>query len=265
MTTGSEPTGGDEGGTTTGWRKDLATYRAGSSGSTRDPIDQDGNAGVTDEPAPNGEGDLDTDAQTDDADDGGAPTTRRTSWLPVALAVIFGLLAVVMFVVAGQLKEQRDDARSAEAGITGDRAEVESVAGQFGEAILSYDYTDIEASQQRVLDLSTGQFQREYETGFEGFAELIEETEARSVATVTGVYVGDVSDERAEAIAVVDASVTGTGGTRTVADSYIRLDLVKVGGAWKVDGVTSLNFAAAGSGTAVPGASTTTTAPAPAE
>ena len=203
----------------------------------------------------------------DDAADTPEPAAaaRTPSRLPIALAVIFGLLAVVLFAVAGQLKNQRDDARDAESGITGDRAEVAAVSGQFGEAILSYDYTDIEGSQQRVLDLSTGQFQREYETGFEGFAELIEKTEARSVATVTGVFVGDVAEGRAEAIAVVDAEVTGTGGSRQVADSYIRLDLVEVQGAWKVDGVTSLNFTASTSDAAVPGASTTTTTPDAAE
>jgi Mce-associated membrane protein len=195
------------------------------------------------------------------ASEGGTPPARSTSRLPIALAVIFGLLAVAMLVFMTQLREQRNDARDALSGLEGDRAEVASVAGQFGEAILSYDYQDIDGSQQRVLELSTGQFQREYETGFEGFAELIEQTEAQSVATVTGVFVGDVSGERAEAIAVVDASVTGTGGTREVADSYIRLDLVKVGDTWKVDGVTSLNFASGGGDAGVPGASTTTTAP----
>jgi hypothetical protein len=260
MTTGTGPTDAEDQPTAPSWRQELASYKSGAAttgGSAALDAPEDAV-----EPA---EEDVDEAAPVAGAMARAIAGSGRRSILPVALAVIFGLLAVVMFIVAGQLKNQRDEAREAESGVTGDRAEVAAVTGQFGEAILSYDYTDIEGSQQRVLDLSTGQFQREYETGFEGFAELIEKTEASSVATVTAVFVGDVSDERAEAIAVVDAAVTGTGGTRAVADSYIRLDLVKVGETWKVDGVTSLNFASAGDGSAVPGASTTTTAPGPSE
>ena len=103
-----------------------------------------------------------------------------------------------------------------------------------------------------MLDLSTARFRREYDEAFGGLTELIESTESTAIATVESVFVGDVDATTAEAITVVDAAVEGTAGQRSVADSYVRLDLVKVDEVWRVDGVTSLNFTAADG--AVPGA-----------
>src|SRR5688572_33439721 len=96
MTTGSEPTGGEEGGTTTGWRKDLATYRAGGSGATSDAIDPDRTTTVADESGPDAGAAPDPETRTGETAEaygGAAPTARRTGWLPAALAVIFARLA----------------------------------------------------------------------------------------------------------------------------------------------------------------------------
>jgi len=77
---------------------------------------------------------------------------------------------------------------------------------------------------------------------FAGLSELIRTTRSRATATVKDVFVGQLDDEAARVITVVDADIKGTAGQREAPDSYVLLDLVKVDGTWKVDGVTSLNF-----------------------
>ncbi len=173
-----------------------------------------------------------------DAGPADRPAGGRSGWtiLTTALAVVFAAVAVLLAVVTVRLQSDLEEVR-------GDRAEVERVAGQFSEALLTYDHRDLDVARDRVLALSTGRFRREYEEAFEGLAALVEGFEASSTATVKAIFVGDISDGAAQAITVVDALVEGTAGPRPLLDSYIRLDLVKVDGAWRVDFVTSLTFA----------------------
>lgn len=173
---------------------------------------------------------------------------RARRRLAVACAALFGLsvgLAVLAAVLSARLADERDRHQA-----------IEEVAGRFAAALLTYDFEKLDASKQRVLELSTGNFRKEYERAFVGgLDKLYLETKARSVGTVKDVFVGTVEDDTANAIVVADAVAEGTSGTRRRLDSYIQLDLVRVGGRWRVDGVTSLNFGQE------PGSATTTTAP----
>ncbi len=195
-------------------------------------------------------------ASDDDTDDPGPPAPGAAGRSPVlvlavSLAILFGLAAAVLGVVAasrGGGDERLDDIRRA--------------AGTFGEALVTYDFQDPDAHRDAVLALSTGSFREEYEDAFdEGLAQVITEVEATSTGFVKDVYVSEVDEERAQAIVVVDIEHTGTAGPRTLFDVYFRLTFVQVGGEWKVDQVTDLNFDT-GPTPAAPGDSTTsTTAP----
>lgn len=176
---------------------------------------------------------------TDDAPEA-APARRRFP-LAAVLAVLFALAAVLLAFVATSLKGELDDERGA-------RRDVAGVAGSFSEAILTFEAGDLEATKERVLDLSTGDFADEFEASFGGLAELVETASSSARATVKDVYVGEIDDGEATAITVVDLTADGPSGPRTVADTYLRLSLVRVEGAWRVDGVTSLNFAQAPAG-----------------
>ena len=165
-----------------------------------------------------------------------APPARRRFPLAAVLAGLFALAAVLLAFVATSLQGELDEER-------GERQDVAAVAGSFSEAILTYDADDIEATKERVLELSTGDFADEFEASFGGLAELVETASSSAQATVKDVFVGDVGDGEATAITVVDLAADGPSGPRTVADTYLRLSLVRVDGEWRVDGVTSLNFA----------------------
>lgn len=176
--------------------------------------------------------------------------TRRRGLVALAagLFVVSVALAVLAAVLATRLEAERSGHR-----------DVEQVAGRFAEALLTYDFNDLAAAKQRVLSLSTGKFQKEYEQAFAGGLDvLLKETKATSTGTVTDVFVGPIEDDTATAIAVANAVAEGTSGTKRTVASYIQLDLVRVGGRWRVDGVTNLNFGR--DAAPVPPAVTTTTA-----
>lgn len=183
---------------------------------------------------------------------GGQPATGRTALvLAVTLAVVFAATSVVL----GMLL----------AGADGDDAldDLRRTAGSFGETLVSYDYRDPEAHRDAVLAFATGSFREEYEDAFDqGLGTVITEVKAVSKGFVKDVYVTSVDEERAQAIVVVDIEHDGTSGPSTLFDVYFRLTMVEVGGTWKVDQVTDLNFDA-GTG-APPGGSVTTDTMAPA-
>lgn len=174
----------------------------------------------------------------------------------VTLAVVFAVAAAALAVLLAQ--------RSNDSGTEDLRA----AAGRFGEALVTYDYHDPSAHRDAVLGFATGSFREEYETAFDqGLSKLITEVKAVSTGYIKDVYLSAVDQERAQAIVVVDIEHQGTSGPSTLHDVYFRLTMVQVGGEWKVDQVTDLNFdtggGSSGTGATAPGgtASTTTSIP----
>lgn len=183
-----------------------------------------------------------------------APETKKPRNRAVLLAVVLGLVALLAAAAAASYASTLNSERNEE-------QDVREVSGRFAAALLTYDFEDLDAAKKRVLDLSTGKFRREYEQAFDGgLDKLFRETQARSAGTVTDVFIGEIEDGSVTTIAVVDAVAKGSVGSRRLVSSFVELQLVKVGGKWRVDGVTNLNLGATPAST--PGAAaTTTTAP----
>ncbi|HEY9555455.1 MAG TPA: hypothetical protein VIR58_01905 [Acidimicrobiales bacterium] len=178
------------------------------------------------------------------------PPPRRAGFvLAVSLAVVLALVSAVLAVIL-----IRGD------GDSGDADELRRRAGQFAEALVSYDHRDPEAHRDEVLSFATGSFREEYEDAFDqGLADIITEVEAVSQGFVKDVWVSEVDEESASAVVSVDVEHDGSAGPRTIYDLYFRLTLVRVGGEWKVDQVTDLNFGS-GAGSTGTGVTTDTTA-----
>ena len=171
--------------------------------------------------------------------------------LAVSAAVVFaGLAGVLAVLLVGQGGDEELD-------------ELRETAGRFGEALVTYDYRDPEAHRDTVLGFATGSFREQYEDAFDqGLGEVITQVEAVSVGHVKDIYLSAIDAEQAQAIVVVDIEHEGTGGSNDLFDVYFRLTMVEVGGEWKVDQVTDLNFdAGGGEGTTSPTASTSTSVP----
>jgi len=174
------------------------------------------------------------------------PSATQGSKRLVAACIVLFVLSVALASLAAVLASRLESERNR-------RNDVEEVAGRFATALLTYNHDNLGEARERVLALSTGKFREEYEQAFAGGLDvLIKETKATSTGTVTDIFIGPVEDNTAKAIVVANATTEGTAGTRRSVASYIQLVLVNVGGDWRVDGVTNLNF---GQGT------TPTTAP----
>ena len=167
---------------------------------------------------------------------------RRRRWQRALRPTLAALLVVVLVVTAAVAVAANRRVQSLEHDRDRQR-QVERSAAVFGEALLSYDYRDLEGTVQRVLRLSTPQFAAQYEEAFDGgLSVLITEVQGTATAEAKDVYVGEVGPGRAVAIVVLDSVVDGTTGQRTRTDSYVRLVLRRRDEAWKVDEVTNLNF-----------------------
>lgn len=182
------------------------------------------------------------------ADHGGRGRGRAPLVLAVSLAVVFAIAAAVLGVLL------------AGAGGDDDADELRQVAGRFGEVLLTYDHRDPETHRDAVLRMATGSFREEYEAAFDqGLSQLITEAQATSTGFVKDVFITEIDDERALAIIVADVEHEGTGGSNPLYDIYVRLTMVRVGGEWKVDQVTDLNFNTAGGASGPVTADTTAT------
>lgn len=193
---------------------------------------------------------------------GGAPDPApggRRRWRPVltiglaAVAIVAVVVAVLQAGDASDLREERAD-----------RREVRRVAAAFGEAYLSYDFDDVDASSEAVRALSTDAFAAGFEeTSAPGIQELFASNQTRTTASIGDVFVGDVEDGRARALVIADveASSAASGSQRLTGLAFI-LDLVVEAGEWRVSAVVPApRPEISGPGGAPTSTSTTTTAP----
>jgi hypothetical protein len=169
----------------------------------------------------------------DGGDDGG-PFDRWRSQLPTILLVI---LAVLVAGGAFVLWHQNQDLRAEK----DDRREAAEVASDFTTAVLSYDFRDLQGSVDRVLALSTRDWGRQYEDAwFQDQQQIVEELHARGQIDIVEVMQGDVSNGVLPVTVTFNANIRSTIGTRQLNGSYLRLDLTKVDGEWRVDDMTYL-------------------------
>ena len=166
------------------------------------------------------------------------PEHPSTTSAPLALVLVLVLLlAAATGVAVWQAMEARSLAADA-----AEQRRVATVASRMGEALLSYDHTDLDGSEDAVVALSSPDFAAEYSEAFDGgLAAAIEDLEATAEGTVTATYVQHATGTDARAIVVVDAVVTSTAGTRTLEQAYLEMPLVQVDGEWRVDGITSIS------------------------
>jgi hypothetical protein len=120
-----------------------------------------------------------------------------------------------------------------------DHQEVQLVAAAFGEAYLTYDASDVRASDEAILALASDTFAADFaDNRAPGIEELFAGLDTQTEATTTEVFVGDVSAGKARALVVVDVvAQSSASDTQTLSDLSFVLDLVEEDGTWKVDAV----------------------------
>ncbi|MET8334828.1 hypothetical protein [Streptosporangium canum] len=140
--------------------------------------------------------------------------------------------AVLHWMAADRLAEEKAE-----------RGAVSARAGEFAVALQTYDYANLQAYRDQVFAISGEDFEKTYDEAFSPLEGVITSMKAHSSASVRGVYVGEVDEDRAKAITVVDSQVTSTAGTRRMLGTYMELGLVKTGGEWKVNDATVMGAA----------------------
>ena len=190
--------------------------------------------------------DDEDDDEEDDEDGDDAPRARRG--LPggralggaVVLKAVFVIVLLASVVTAGLQWYRADQAAAREAT----RNEVKARAGEFGQALLSYDHRSLQAARKRVLAMASEDFAKTYDVAFTGGLEsVITRLKADATASVRTVYLGDVDESSARAIVVMDSEVRSSAGTRRVLGSHLDMRLERKGGTWRITEVTSIGAA----------------------
>lgn len=158
------------------------------------------------------------------------------AWVRPAAIVAVVLLGVAAFVAVrqtGTAGDLRHDAK--------DRTAAERTAGQFTATLYTWTSTDPTASLDDLESLSTAAYRpRISEARQSALApDAKGAPEGRSTATVTEVYLTDLHDGTAHAVARADWELT-SGDEHLGIDLYLLFDLKREGGRWKVDEVRSL-------------------------
>jgi hypothetical protein len=192
-----------------------------------------------------------------DDDEPASDSPKGRPWRGVA--IVLAVLVVLTAALAGVEWRKASDSSAKEST----RHDVETVAGGFAEALLSYDYNDLTGARDRVVDLATDNFAQQYTAGFSsGLGNQITSLQATAKATVRAVYVSDVNGDNAKAVVAADTEVHSSSSTQRHLGQYLDLALVHQGGKWRVDTVTYLGSLDDQTSPA-PGSTTTTTTTVP--
>lgn len=164
-----------------------------------------------------------------------ARTSRRWPIVAVGIALVV-LTAAALFWGASQ----RRDAEAADAQLGRQRDAVLAATG-FVEALMSYDHEDLDAQQAAVERFASDRFRADFTDAFttEVRDQIVEER-ATSTVTVDDVWVTVDDGDEADAIVRALSTVSSDGGADAELESYLRVRLVRLGGRWLVDELTSL-------------------------
>jgi hypothetical protein len=160
-----------------------------------------------------------------------APARRRGRGLLV-VAVLALVVAVAAAALAIGQTGEIDDLRAER----DDRREVARVAAAFGEAYLTFDYQDADATVDAIRDYVTEAFASAFADRREPLRDSFETLQTSTVATADEVFVGDVEGDEARALVILDVDLSSAAiGQQELVGFSIIVDLVEEDGGWRVD------------------------------
>jgi hypothetical protein len=151
----------------------------------------------------------------------------------LALAGVFFVGTVVMTIVAASLASDLGHERDR-------RDAVESRSSQFATRFLTYDGRKLAEAQRSVARLSTARLRAHYAQAVKGVRPALEASRSTAHANATGVFVGEVSGQRATTVVTVDVVVRADGQPERRQRQVLALTLVRADRDWLVDSVTDL-------------------------
>ncbi len=188
-----------------------------------------------------------------------APTSRPTPSGPARLVAVIGALLIVVLAVTTFLQGHRASDLQSTAH---SRTAAERVAGEFAEALFTFQSTKPTANLDRLKALATDAYKPRVDAARKVAVtdQVSGQQQLTSVTHVTDVYLTELDGSTAHA--VTRASWTVSSGSQTAALAlYLRIDLKKEHGQWKVDDANGVTARPAASDSSTPTSTTTTTAP----
>ena len=166
------------------------------------------------------------------------PASRQSVLLVAGLA----LLLVLALVLAGYYGLQlRKDTRVADA-----REQAPAAAERAAKAVLSYDYTRLDADEQRAKGFLTPSYSKEFERTFgllkeqeDGSPGAAVQTKAQVSASVVGSGVVDAEDGVVRVLLYVNQVSRKAGADPQVFQNRVTLTMEKNGEKWLVDDLKS--------------------------
>ncbi|MGN6577726.1 MAG: hypothetical protein ACTHKG_18795 [Nocardioides sp.] len=182
-------------------------------------------------------------AEPEPAQSAGA-AARPVPW-PVMAAL--ALLAVVLLVLAAGpfidgMGWQDYRTVQAQAEIDQARRQAPAAAERAAEAILSYDYKTLEADRDAAAALMTPSYRKQYLDTFDSLVmDAAKERKAHVEANVRASGVSQAGADRVEVLLFVNQTTTSTAnsGEPQTALNRVMFSMVRSGGAWRVDDITS--------------------------
>ncbi len=157
--------------------------------------------------------------------------TRRQTLLLGLLA----LAAVVAVVAAVFLANRLGDVADEEAR----RQEILQTARQQGVNITTLDYQTVDQDLQRVLELSTGTFRKEFRAGTKDLTDLVVKNKAVSTGEVLEAGIVTADSDSARVLVVADSTVSNGASAQPQVRHYrMQLDMVRRGDRWLTSTLT---------------------------
>lgn len=176
-------------------------------------------------------------------------------WAAIGTALVIVALAAVALT-----QRQHADDVTAQAR---DRRTAERVAGEFSETLFTFDAAHPTANLDRLRVLATKAYQPKVDdarqSALAGGSSAAQQASMRS--RVTDVYLTELDGDQARAVTRADWQLVASQQT-LVLDLYLRIDLKREGGSWKVDTVSAITAKQppGATSTTTPNPSSTTTA-----
>jgi len=183
-----------------------------------------------------------TDDDKDDVADAaveltGEPTRERRgvriplpTWKAVAAAltvlVIAALLTACVLMFISHRNVQADQQR---------RAEFEAAARQGVVTLMSLDYNKAKEDVQRIIDSSTGQFKKDFQSTSEDFVKVAVESKAVTETNVTATAVESMTADTATVLVAASSRVTNAAGAKQEPRAWrLSVNLARDGGQLKL-------------------------------
>lgn len=194
--------------------------------------DVPGEPGEPDVPDEPGEPDV-AGASDDSAEPAESGVRRWIRWVVVGLiAVAVAVAAAVAVLGWREVSHQRAEAQE---------QQVLSISREYLAAMASFDYTELDANRQEIIDNSTPEFAAKYDEMVGALRDIVVAGKGVASAAASHVAVERLSEDSATVIGFVDQQVTNVTAPEGNSQKYrMVVELIKRDGRWVVNDVQTV-------------------------